>query len=123
MDATATLLARDYAIHDVLRIHSLTQNDSGLLVRKSKDAGYRDGDLLTAIDGTSVRSFGDLQRVLVGKEPGRELVLELRRGDRDETLRLTAGGHGDPPMERAVDVRLERAAGGDTALLDRILAH
>lgn len=51
-------------------------------------AGLKEGDRILAIDGKSVRQFGDVRRLLGGKA-GRELVARVRRGDTefDVTLR------------------------------------
>src|SRR5262245_48022888 len=112
-------LERGFAIHEVLHIRSLTRTDGGLLVRKSSSAGYQDGDLLLAIDGRSVRSFSDVQTALAGSRPGQAASLRILRDGAEITWPVTLGGREDPPLERAVDVRLD--ATGDTTLLDRIL--
>ena len=106
MDGKREILDRGYAIHEVLRIRSLTQTADGLLVRRSKDAGFEDGDLLVAIDGRPVWTFGDLQERTDLDRPGRTAKLTVvRDGERIDLVHHIGGG--DAPRTRTtVDVDL-----------------
>src|SRR6516162_8500930 len=43
-------------------------------------AGFQVGDIVTAIDGTKIESFSDMQRV-VGTQAGQQLKFTVKRGD------------------------------------------
>jgi len=118
-EVTETVLERGYVIHEVLRIRSLTQTEDGLVVRKSAEAGYLDGDRLVAIDGRSVRTFADLQGVLARASPGSSVSLQVVRGADEVRIPLRLGGQENPPVERKVDVQL--GPQGNTLALDEIL--
>jgi len=52
-------------------------------------AGMQAGDLIVRIDGTEVHELDKLWRVLWdGGQPEREVVLEIKRGEQDRTMRL-----------------------------------
>jgi serine protease Do len=51
----------------------------------AEKAGLRVGDIITAIDGSTIRDAGDLRRLLRRHKPGDEVTLTLRRGS--ETIR------------------------------------
>src|SRR6202051_381264 len=51
-------------------------------------AGFEVGDVVTAIDGTSIGSFSDMQRV-VGIHAGEQLAFTIKRGDNTVQLRGT----------------------------------
>ncbi|MBN8959983.1 MAG: RIP metalloprotease [Rhizobiales bacterium] len=51
-------------------------------------AGFQSGDLVTAIDGTKIGNFSDMQRI-VGTEAGRQLSFTVKRGDASLTLQAT----------------------------------
>ena len=51
------------------------------------DAGIREGDVITTIDGTFVESMEDLAAVIRSIPPGEEVTLEVERDD--ATLELT----------------------------------
>jgi predicted metalloprotease with PDZ domain/beta-lactamase regulating signal transducer with metallopeptidase domain len=114
-------LDRNYAIHEVLRIRSLTETDGGLVVRRSADAGYEDGDRLVEVDGQAVRTFRDLQRVLADSTPGKSVSLRVVRDAGEVILPLVLGGREEAPVERLIEVRLEATTGGDRSHLDDIL--
>jgi predicted metalloprotease with PDZ domain/beta-lactamase regulating signal transducer with metallopeptidase domain len=122
-DGVSEVLERKYAIHEVLRIRSLTETDAGLVVRGSVDAGYEDGDLLTEIGGRPVRTFGDVQRELAGSIPGTTVSLRILRNGTEIALPLLLGGREDPPRERSGDVRLGADIAGSTGPLEAILGQ
>ena len=51
-------------------------------------AGFQSGDVVTAIDGSKIGSFSDMQRI-VGIRAGDELTFTVKRGDTDLQLRGT----------------------------------
>jgi len=51
-------------------------------------AGFQSGDLVTAIDGTQIGNFSDMQRI-VSTEAGRQLAFTVKRGDASLTLQAT----------------------------------
>jgi regulator of sigma E protease len=59
-------------------------------------AGFQVGDVVTAIDGDSIESFSDMQRV-VSVRPGEPLTFTIKRGD--ATLQL----HGTPELREIKD--------------------
>src|ERR1700755_1721461 len=59
--------------------------------RSAAAAGFQVGDVVTAIDGSKIESFSDMQRI-VGIRAGEQLVFTVKRGD--ATLQL----QGTPEM-------------------------
>jgi regulator of sigma E protease len=51
-------------------------------------AGFQSGDLVTAINGTKIGNFSDMQRI-VGTEAGQRLTFTVKRGDASVTLQAT----------------------------------
>ena len=51
-------------------------------------AGFQSGDLVTAIDGTTIGNFSEMQRI-VSTEAGRQLSFTVKRGDASLTLQAT----------------------------------
>jgi putative serine protease PepD len=56
-----------------------------------EEAGLRQGDIVTALDGQAVRQSGDVSRLIAGKKPGDVVELEVQRGGRTEKVKLTLG--------------------------------
>jgi len=59
-------------------------------------AGFQVGDVVTAIDGTQIESFSDMQRI-VGVRAGEHLTFTIKRGD--STLQL----NGTPELKEVKD--------------------
>jgi regulator of sigma E protease len=59
-------------------------------------AGFQVGDVVTAIDGTKIESFSDMQRI-VGVRAGEHLTFTIKRGD--STLQL----NGTPELKEVKD--------------------
>ncbi len=59
-------------------------------------AGFQVGDVVTAIDGDTIGSFSDMQRI-VGVRAGEQLTFTIKRGD--ATLQL----HGTPELKEVKD--------------------
>jgi S1-C subfamily serine protease len=51
------------------------------------------GDVITAIDGTSVANFNDLQAYLQNKQPGQQVQLTILRDGKQQTLTATLAEH------------------------------
>jgi predicted metalloprotease with PDZ domain len=108
---TEELPDRDYAIHEMLHIESLSQMHEGLLIRRSQQAGYQDEDYLIAIDGTPVKSFTDIQTVAKRLTPGGTIDVTLLRSGKEITMKITLGGEGQRvPLERKVEVEIDKKA-------------
>jgi len=54
-------------------------------------SGIRRGDVITAIDGADVRSAEDLQRTVENSRLGQALKVELKRGDKTQTITIKTG--------------------------------
>ncbi len=63
------------------------------LVKESAAAkgGIRVGDVISAIDGENMDTREELSIVVGSKEPGEEVVIDLRRGDKELTISLELG--------------------------------
>ena len=57
------------------------------------------GDIVTAADGQSVATPDDLRRLIMEKEPGEAMTLEVHRGDRGESERTVSVTLGRQPAE------------------------
>ena len=57
------------------------------------------GDIVTAADGQSVAAADDLRRLIMEKEPGEAMTLEVTRGDRGESERTVSVTLGRQPAE------------------------
>ena len=57
------------------------------------------GDIVTAADGQSVATPDDLRRLIMEKEPGETMTLEVNRGDRGESERTVSVTLGRQPAE------------------------
>lgn len=66
----------------------------------AEDAGVRDGDVITAIDGKSVNAPNELQSAVARKRPGETLDVELWRGGSVQSLPVTLLGRDAPAYDR-----------------------
>jgi S1-C subfamily serine protease len=57
------------------------------------------GDIVTAVDGEPVAGPDDLRRLIMDKEPGEAMTLEVHRGDRGESERTVSITLGRQPAE------------------------
>jgi len=77
-----------------LGINCVEQNGELRVMRVNMDspadvAGMQAGDLITRIDGTEVHALDKLWKLLWdGGQPEREVVLQIKRGEQDRTMRL-----------------------------------
>ena len=55
------------------------------------EAGLREGDTVTKVDGQDVRQSADVSRLIAGKKPGDEVELEVQRAGRTETIKVKLG--------------------------------
>jgi len=77
------------------------------------EAGLQPGDLVTGIDGISVRDFNDL-RGLVVESPGRPLEFTIERDGRELNLTVTPTPRFDESMQIYLGVLGVRSAEGGT---------
>jgi len=54
-------------------------------------AGLREGDVVVAIEGRKVGTFGDLAAIVGESTPGDELTFRVRRGEREMDIELKVG--------------------------------
>jgi S1-C subfamily serine protease len=55
------------------------------------EAGLREGDTVTKVDGQDVRQSADVSRLIAAKKPGDEVELEITRAGRTETIKVKLG--------------------------------
>jgi S1-C subfamily serine protease len=55
------------------------------------DAGLKKDDVITAVDGRSVKSVDDVQSVLKNKSPGDKVTFSVRRDGQEEEVTVTLG--------------------------------
>lgn len=53
------------------------------------EAGMKEGDIITAIDGDAIDNLSDLKKKLVGYRPGDKITVSIERNKEDQTLELT----------------------------------
>jgi S1-C subfamily serine protease len=70
-------------------------------------AGIQPGDILLRVGGKPIASFETLQDSIAGMLPGREVEVELQRGNQSKTLRVIAA----PAKANGVDVALHAPLG------------
>lgn len=61
------------------------------------EAGLRRGDVLLAVDGTTVTAWDDFQRLMMNTEPGQSVALDIERGSERLAIDVTLAeraGHG-----------------------------
>lgn len=62
----------------------------------AEQAGLREGDVITALDGREVSGFGDLATILRDLEPGDRVTVTYVRDGAEETTELTLGEMPEP---------------------------
>lgn len=55
----------------------------------AEDAGLKEGDVIIAIDGQTVKKFGELQEIIVTHKPGDKVRVTYLRDKREHTTTLT----------------------------------
>ena len=75
---------------------NLPERDGVLVMRvlaasPAEEAGLRQGDVITQIDGQAVRNAEGLQRIVENSRVGQVLRLQVLRGDRTLSLRVRTG--------------------------------
>ena len=53
------------------------------------EAGLKEGDVITHIDGKSIKSFGELQNVIAQKRPGDKITINYLRNKKKQSATLT----------------------------------
>ena len=55
------------------------------------DAGLKEGDVITAVGSTEIRSSAQIRAIIAGKQPGDALTLTIRRDGSSKTVHVTLG--------------------------------
>jgi len=55
------------------------------------DAGIREGDIITAVDGTEVNAGTDLSELMLPHQPGDTIALSVLRGSNKQDIMVTLG--------------------------------
>ena len=55
----------------------------------AEEAGLKEGDVITHIDGKKVKSFGELQNIIAQKRPGDKISINYLRKKKEQKLTLT----------------------------------
>jgi S1-C subfamily serine protease len=88
--------ATGVAEHGTLGVHGLDTPIGPMIVQMAGDApaaraGAKVNDLVQAINGRAVESIGDVTALVRSFDPGRTVVLDLRRGTRAVEVRVRLG--------------------------------
>lgn len=117
----------NFVIFKLLRIRSLTSTSEGLVIHRSQDAGYQDGDILVAVAGRPVKNNDDLCNASQGFNPGDSVEIELVRGGHTITQKITLGGLDVTDQERFkpyVEITEKRpASDSERAILSGVFAE
>ena len=92
------------------KIVSVTENGP------AAKAGLKDGDIVTAADGTKVANYDTLVDHFQGKNPGDKVKLPVKRGDKEETVEVTLGKRPEGEGQAQGGGRGGRGAGGQVLL-------
>jgi putative serine protease PepD len=90
------LISSGKASHASIGIY-LTTTSSGVQIQRVKPgspgekAGLKQGDVITAIDGTNVQSPDDVIQVVSAKKPGDHVQLSITRSGSSRTVDITLG--------------------------------
>lgn len=91
------LIASGKAQHALLGVSVTTAASGGVTVRQvgagsaAASAGVKAGDVITAIDGTSVATAEKLRAIIAGHQPGDSVSLTIKRNGSSKTLEATLG--------------------------------
>jgi len=87
--------------------------EGGALVKEiiegtpADDAGLREGDLITHVDGERITPVRDLAALVREHTPGDTIELSVERDSEELTIELTLGGHPDEGGEPYVGIYYE----------------
>ncbi len=91
------LIATGKAQHALLGVSVKTAASGGVTVSQvssgsaADSAGVKAGDVITAVDGTSVPTAEKLRAIIAGDKPGDKITLTIQRGGASKTLTATLG--------------------------------
>jgi putative serine protease PepD len=91
------LIANGKAQHALLGIRPADATGGGARVQSVESgtaaarAGLKAGDVVTAVDGTSVASAEKLREIINAHKPGDKVTLTIRRGSTTKTVQATLG--------------------------------
>lgn len=93
----AQLIATGKAQHALLGVSVSTASTGGVTVGRvsagsgAASAGLKAGDVITAVDGTTVATAEKLRAIIAGHKPGDSVTLTIQRGGSSKTLTATLG--------------------------------
>ncbi len=79
----------------------------------ARKAGVLPGDLIVSVDGNEIADIREFVSFVGGMEPGKEVILEILRGDESLSLRVALG---DRPQSPGQIMSQEESDGEDTIL-------
>ena len=65
----------------------------------ASDAGIRSGDVITKLDGKTIRNPSELSLAVLSKAPGDKVEIQLKRGGDTKTVTVTLGNRPDQPVQ------------------------
>jgi putative serine protease PepD len=91
------LISTGKAQHALLGVSVKTATTGGVTVSQvssgsaASSAGLKNGDVITAVDGTTVATAEKLRAIIAGHLPGDTITLTVQRGGSSQTLKATLG--------------------------------
>ncbi|HHS94368.1 MAG TPA: RIP metalloprotease RseP, partial [Rhodobacterales bacterium] len=103
---------RDGAVMDVEALNPSPPVVGSVMAQSAAyDAGLQEGDLITAVNGTPIATFSDLQRIVKDGQ-GAPLTLDIRRGDGTLQVQLTPQSKDLPLPDGGFETRYLIGIGG-----------
>ena len=96
-EATIGIFAYDTEVIPYLDGSSKYNFEKGIYVAQitqngpSDGAGLKEGDIITAIDDTSLNTMNDLREYIFNKKPSEEVTLKIVRGKINKEIKVTLG--------------------------------
>ncbi len=89
---------------DLAKSFGLEKPEGALVVELEKDgpaekAGIQEGDIITEFNGTQIKEFRDLSRVVASNKPGESVPVKVIRNGEQVQLNVTIGGSNDAKEE------------------------
>lgn len=66
----------------------------------AEEAGIKEGDIITRIDGRAVKDAGDVVDAMTGREPGTSVAVTVQRGEAESEKTAKLGVRESEPLER-----------------------
>lgn len=74
---------KDFGTNDGIYVSKVDESGAGA------EAGLKEGDVITAIDGTNVKKMSELQEIIFNKRPGEKVTLTFMRDKKKMTKTVT----------------------------------